>query len=183
LRIDKQIHDASNTSRQFGYLCASSGYRTIDQHEFDKGPSRFFIMDWALLLIYGNRKVLNGLPGKGMGSGLVCIGMVAGQKCNTWTPLNQGNVNMDKHEVNVAKHGRTTGWTFGTINACLTKIDLKADQQWDGMAKEHGISETHLTDCYRIVDRSHKRDFLEAGDSGSIVLHQNSGTWLGLLFG
>jgi hypothetical protein len=182
LQIEQEKDTAEKTSRDFGSLYASSGFRRVNRFEYDSAPIRSFMLDWGLLKISGNRTVSNNMPRASMALDGANTKIVPGQLCNTWTPLNKGKVNLKRYEVDVVKHGRTTGYTFGSINCGLTKINPEADPEWIKMAKTYNFSEGDVGHCYSVIKRG-KREFVEAGDSGSIIVHDASGTWLGLLFG
>lgn len=181
-RVASQRTTALNSARTFASVFSSSGFRTADKVEFTGPPARKFLLDWALLSIDESRTTNNLLPRTEMRLEGAMTGLVKGYLCDTWSPLNTGKMNLKRHEVDVVKHGRTTDWTFGSINCGLATVNPKADPAFKEMAKTYGLSNSDTSHCYSIIKRG-KRDFVDAGDSGSIVVHDPSGTWLGLLFG
>jgi hypothetical protein len=192
--IQTQLNIANQSSRDFGTLFASSGPRVMERPEFLREPSSAqpkgkaastnvnFLLDWALLEIAPSRSVENTLPNTGMRPNATTTHLVEGQLCNTWTPLDSGKTHIKRDEVQVAKYGRTTGYTFGTINCALTKINPEIDSSWENFGKVYHLDNSTVGVCYSIIRRG-KSDFVDSGDSGSVVVHDDTGTWLGLLFG
>jgi hypothetical protein len=188
------LNKAKQSSRDFGNLFASSGPRISERPEFLQEPGSAqpkgkgasanvnFLLNWALLETTPSRSVANKLPKTGMKTHGATTRLVEGQLCNTWTPLNSGKTHMKRDEVEVAKHGRTTGYTFGTINCALTKINPECDSIWEKLGKLYHLSNSKVGVCYSIAKRG-KNEFVGSGDSGSVVVHDGTGTWLGLLFG
>lgn len=194
IKLQAHMKEAVQSSREFGTLFASSGPRLVTRQEFLPRPgasqqkskasaaSVNFLLDWALLDIVPSRSVKNELPNTGMRPNGTKTHLVEGQLCRTWTPLDSRKTHIKRDEVEVGKHGRTTGFTFGTINCSLTRINPDIDSGWDGFGKVYGLNSSTIGLCYSIIKRG-KSSFVNAGDSGSVVVHDESGTWLGLLFG
>jgi hypothetical protein len=194
IRVQNELNKAKQSSRDFGTLFASSGPRISERPEFLQEPGSAqpkgkgasanvkFLLNWALLEITPSRSVVNRLPKTGMKTNGATTHLVEGQLCNTWTLLDSGKTYMKRDEVEVVKHGRTTGYTFGTINCALTKINLECDSSWKDLREVHRLSNSKVGVCYSIAKRG-KNDFVDSGDSGSVVVHDGTGTWLGLLFG
>jgi hypothetical protein len=194
LKKNKESKDlAKNCPRTLGTLFASSGPRTVKSPEFPtsigsaqpKGMAATeyqFLLDWALLKTDPSRTVRNELARVGFVLDGATTQLFQGQPCDTWTPLNIGKTHIKKEEVEVAKCGRTTGWTFGTISSVLTKINPEHDITFKEMAKVYGLSGSSFGTCYSVVKRG-RRSFVDSGDFGSIIVHDPTGTWLGLLFG
>jgi hypothetical protein len=96
--------------------------------------------------------------------------------CDKWSTFNveRGEV------VRVAKYGRTSGWTFGEINSACALINPELDKD---ISDEYGFTMKAPRRAFSVVSRDVKREFVYKGDSGSVLVHDGSGTWLGLLFG
>jgi hypothetical protein len=107
--------------------------------------------------------------------------LVEGLLCNTWTYLDCGKTHIKREEIEVVKHGRTTGYTFGTINSALTRINPQEDSSCEKIGKAYQLDNSKVGVCYSIVKRG-KSAFVDSGDSGSVVVHDGTGIWLGLLF-
>jgi hypothetical protein len=194
IRVQNELNKAKQFSRDFGTLFASSGPRISERLGFLQEPGSAqpkgkgasanvkFLLNWALLEITPSRSVANRLPKTGMKTNGATKHLVEGQLCNTWTPLDSGKTHMKRDKVEVAKHGRTTGYTFGTINCALTKINPDVDLVWEKLGKVYHLGNSKVGVCYSIAKRG-KNDFVDSGDSGSVVVHDGTGTWLGLLFG
>ncbi|KAL1798963.1 hypothetical protein ACET3X_003000 [Alternaria dauci] len=132
-----------------------------------------FPLDWALIRL-DKHNLINFLPKVELPRGYV-TNLVPEKRCHRWTTFNSNS-----ECVNVAKFGRTSGWTLGTINACSIAINPKSDPQVAGVC---GFSEETARACFGVATRYKKEPFMEPGDSRSILVHDGSGTQLGLLFG
>ncbi|KAI4689976.1 uncharacterized protein J4E84_004157 [Alternaria hordeiaustralica] len=173
--------------RRIGYVYAGSDRRTVKANKYasdpDTGrskekmkatePTLVFPLDWALIRMDDTTKrdVTNRLPDVYSNKTI----LVPTQQCRQWSTFNA-----NKEEVHVAKYGRTSGWTAGTINACMIIINPDADDEISG---DNGIDAKNVAACFGVVSSDERRDFCEFGDNGSVVLHEGSGTQLGLLFG
>lgn len=192
--LQDQKSEATQSSREFGTLFASSGPRLMERQEFLSRPGGAqpkgkaasatvnFLLDWALLEVMPSRSLKNELPNTGLRLNGTTTHLVEGQLCKTWTPLDSSKTHIKRDEVEVGKHGRTTGFTFGTINCALTKINPDIDSTWENVGQVYRPGNSTVGSCYSIIKRG-KTNFVDAGDSGSIVVHDDTGTWLGLLFG
>lgn len=192
--IQTRLNKAIQSSRDFGTLFASSGPRVMKRPEFLREPGSAqpkdkdastnvnFLLDWALLKIAPSRSVEDKLPNAGMRPSAMPTHLIEGQLCNTWTPLDPGNTHIKRDEVKVAKYGRTTGYSFGFVNCALTKINPEIDSSWENFGKVYHLDNSTVDVCYSIISRG-KSDFIDSGDSGSVVVHDDTGTWLGLLIG
>ncbi|KAI4622987.1 uncharacterized protein J4E87_006080 [Alternaria ethzedia] len=164
-----------------------SGQRTINANKYtsnpDTDPSKdkmkalqptfVFPLDWALIRMNDTKKrdVTNRLPDVYSTK----TKLVPTQQCRQWSTFN-----VNKEEVHVAKYGRTSGWTAGIVNACMIIINPDADEEISGA---YGIDAKNLGACFGVVSNDERNDFCELGDNGSVVLHEGSGTQLGLLVG
>ncbi|KAI4934340.1 hypothetical protein J4E85_002196 [Alternaria conjuncta] len=184
---DEEYKECESFDRRIGYVYAGSGRRTIEANKYtsdpDTGPGKdkmkalqptyVFPLDWALIRMDDAKKrdVTNSLPDVYSTK----TKLVPKQRCRQWSTFN-----VNKEEVHVAKYGRTSGWTAGTINACMIIINPDADDEISGT---YGMDAESVGTCFGVVSRDERGDFAEFGDNGSIVLHEESGTQLGLLFG
>jgi len=184
---DEEYKKCESFDRRIGYVYAGSGRRTIEANqcasEPDTGRSKekmkalqpkfVFPLDWALLRMDDTKKrdVTNTLPDVYSTK----TKLVPQQQCRQWSTFN-----VNKEEVYVAKYGRTSGWTAGIVNACMTIINPDADAEISGV---YSIGAKSVGACFGVVSGDEREDFAGFGDNGSVVLHEGSGTQLGLLFG
>ncbi|KAI4623730.1 hypothetical protein J4E80_003542 [Alternaria sp. BMP 0032] len=173
--------------RRIGYVYAGSGRRTIEANKYASDPETdrsknkmkalqptlVFPLDWALIRMDDTTKrdVRNSLPDVYSTKTKI----VPTQQCRQWSTFN-----VNKEEVHVAKYGRTSGWTAGTINACMIIINPGADEEISGA---YGMDAKNVGACFGVVSEDEREDFAGFGDNGSVVLHEGSGTQLGLLVG
>ncbi|KAI5301643.1 hypothetical protein KEM56_001505 [Ascosphaera pollenicola] len=139
--------------RRAGHLYASSGYRV-------RGESRC-PLDWSLTKLLEARNMKNGLEGRAVPGAMTLTNM------NTWRKL-------DFRGRTVAKFGRSSHWTQGTINS-VESVFSGREFPYDGMFT-----------CWPVVPETDT--FAQPGDAGSLVLDaadrsHTQGTWLGLLMG
>ena len=175
-------------NRYLGRVYAGSGRRTIAASKYatDEKTDKFkekqipesqghWILDWALIRIDNakQRDVVNQLPENVSGR---VLPLVPNMPCDKWSTFNANQKN-----IAVVKFGRTTHETRGNINSTIVLIDPTIDAQ---ISKIYGFTDTYRGSCFEAVKASAKdSEFLDSGDSGSILLHQESGAHLGLLFG
>lgn len=182
------------TDRTFGTVHASSGLRTVKCENLSSNPidgttisetgrSQFhFMLDWCLLAFHPGRGMYNHLAlwpqiGKSSYSTLR-----SGQQCSQWTVMNNPKCNILRDEVIVGKYGRTSKFTYGTIQPIPIIINPEIEGgQYGSFSETYGLT---VKDCgYSMSFIAPRSVVVENGDSGSIVLHAPSGDWLGLLFG
>lgn len=172
-------HVLQHNRAEYCKLIAASGARTIAS-SLSSDP---ILLDWALVEIDAKRIARNVLPNAAPVPGAPQTVLTPGLPCTRWSPLDTGATNIKRYEVNVCKYGRTTGWTFGQICAPDVKINTK-EREFMEMAKVYGIPEGSNGSCFAVVERpGFPGAVVGPGDSGSIVLHDKSRSWLGLLFG
>lgn len=171
-------------NRSLGHVYAGSGRRTttIDKYiarekteeSKQERPEYISPVDWALIRMDNveQRDIINEFPNDISGRPFWQIVAVL---CNRWTRFNINN-----ETVPVAKYGRTSGCTTGLINSCIARINPETNQK---IAKAYGFTRQKPGLCFTAVPESGRGEFIEAGDSGSILVHDGSGAQLGLLFG
>jgi hypothetical protein len=188
-----QLQQARITDLAFGTVAASSGLRTVKSEMFSSDPatgeriaetgkSKFrFILDWSLLDFHSERGMTNRLPLFPFKSPIESY-LGPALSCSKWTTLNNSKCHVMRDEVKVGKIGRSTGLTYGIVNAIPTIINPNIDEGEDKfMSDTYSLT---VKDCgFCMSFYSPKGAAVEKGDSGSIVLHVPSGHWLGLLFG
>ncbi|KAI4671334.1 uncharacterized protein J4E88_009368 [Alternaria novae-zelandiae] len=184
---DEEYKECESFDRRIGYVYAGSGRRTIEANKYasdpNTGPGKdkmkalqptiVFLLDWALVRMDDTktRDVTNSLPDVYSTK----TKLVPQQRCRKWSTFN-----VNKEEVHVAKYGRTSGWTAGIVNACMVIVNPDADEELSGA---YGMDAKNVGACFGVVSNDERNDFCEFGDNGSVVLHEESGTQLGLLFG
>ncbi|RMZ71413.1 zinc finger protein [Pyrenophora seminiperda CCB06] len=194
--MDNEYERCDKFARKIGHVYAGSGRRivTANKHATDektgklKGKSKMtgaihsFPLDWALIRLdnVNERDVINLLPTV-TPPAKYKPAIVPGKQCHRWTSFDAS-----KEDVQVVKYGRTSGWTFGHINACLIAINPDSDKEIAGV---YGFSKEAPGACFGVASRPARDEpfggglFIKSGDSGSILVHEESGTQLGLLFG
>ncbi|KAH9865473.1 hypothetical protein J1614_009057 [Plenodomus biglobosus] len=174
-----ETHVLQHNRTKYCKLIAASGARAVTS-TLSRDP---VLLDWALVEIAAERIATNILPNAAPVPRTPQTVLTPGLPCTRWSPLDTGETNIKRYEVNVCKYGRTTGWTFGQICVPDVKINTK-ERDFREMAKAYGIPEGGNGSCFAVVERpGFPRAVVEPGDSGSIVLHDKSRSWLGLLFG
>ncbi|XP_014557163.1 hypothetical protein COCVIDRAFT_97721 [Bipolaris victoriae FI3] len=183
-----RLNEEAQADRYLGQVYAGSGRRTIAAPKYatdfktgkSKGkqcqePQYNWISDWALIHIDNikQRDVVNQLPETVTGK---VLPLVHDMICNQWSTFN-----VNRERITVAKFGRSTHQTRAVINSTIVLIDPSVDAQ---ISKVYGFTDKYRGACYEVVKAKVKDpEFLDLGDSGSILLHSESGTQLGLLFG
>ncbi|KAF2439730.1 hypothetical protein P171DRAFT_395639 [Karstenula rhodostoma CBS 690.94] len=192
-----ELKEAGTFDRTFAAVCASSGLRSVRSERFSSDPKTGqvaaetgkpllrFLLDWSLLTFHPQRGMTNELPLRQQNNppGAQNKTLLSGKVCSQWTVLNNPKCHILRDEVNVGKFGRTTGFTYGQINAIPTIIDpVVGGKQYKSTAEAY---------VFTVEDCGHAMSFVghtsapvvKSGDSGSAVLHAPSGDWIGLLFG
>jgi hypothetical protein len=187
---DQEYKTCERFERGVGHVYAGSGRRTTEANKRASDPDTgrakekkkalqpvfVFPLDWALIRIDDTsvRDVTNRLPDvrvpRNSKTKLTSLKL-----CLHWS-----NFNVNKEVVPVAKFGRTSGWTFGTINSCMMVINPEIDAE---ISAVYGFTKKNPATCFGVTNAQHRFPFVEPGDSGSILVHDPSGTQLGLIFG
>ncbi|KAK7615193.1 hypothetical protein BKA81DRAFT_405307 [Phyllosticta paracitricarpa] len=172
-------------TRAAGSLMTTSGYQHLSK------SGRCFTLDWAVLNIDPSRNFRPDTVPRDKSSVQIADGM----DLPSWT---QGVMNDQKFAGvrskdgidTVVKLGRMSGWTRGKRNfAPASWKDLR--QEDPEVGGWHQDSCGVVTSCIRIEPYSESdgtkflnpSKFAQSGDSGSVVRDEETGTWLGLLFG
>jgi hypothetical protein len=134
-------------------------------------PKLGWDMDWCLLTVSSGRALSTSLPPTNNG-----VNLPLGLNVSRWSAIDPYK------NYDVAKRGRTTGWTKGVITAVASLLNNVVC-----METETGHGKPTL--CHAILNSAGK-DFAWGGDSGSLVLldekvpqHKSSATIVGLLCG
>lgn len=150
--IEQTIFEVQHFHRKAGYVYASSGAR-VDKHTHRS-------LDWTLIRLQQGREMKNlernarDIPEALDASNL-----------NSWRKVDMpGRI--------VAKHGRSSRWTHGTVNAI--------ESVFSGNLLPYGGRFT----CWLIIPQG--GNFAQPGDCGSIVLDSepkasSRGSWVGIL--
>lgn len=171
--------------RQLGSLSAGSGFRSVpgvvyntnENGKRKKGePGKYnFGLDWALLALDSGKRSAENRLRETHPSMFGKSGLMEGMKCNEWSTFD-----ISKVEIKTSKRGRTTGWTTGKLNSLFARINIT---QCGKMAAKFDFTDDRPGAAFTVVSGTRNIPFVDSGDSGSILLHDTSGTWLGLLFG
>ena len=158
---EKEISHIQDFNRDAGFIFASSGYRTAQASGPDPWP-----LDWSLTKLTSPRIMDNIIPGDA--SSVPADFMAYGTEANMWK-----NGPCVGHRV--VKHGRSSGWTTGTVNAIETVIS----------GNFSACGKTIV--AWSVLPARFPNYFCYPEDSGSIVLDAEPGspargTWVGLLF-
>ncbi|OAG03220.1 uncharacterized protein CC84DRAFT_963526 [Paraphaeosphaeria sporulosa] len=191
------LEKAQMTERTFATLSASSGRRSVYAERLPSDPKTGnvasatgkphlrFLLDWSLSVIQSERGMTNTLPlrQQDIPSKDKDKTLLSGKSCTRWTVLNNPKCHILRNEINVGKHGRTTGFTYGQVNPIPTIIDpIIANMKFASMANAYRLTVDDCGHAFSFVGHTHG-PVVKSGDSGSLVLHAPSGDWLGLLFG
>ncbi|KAF9731006.1 hypothetical protein PMIN01_10964 [Paraphaeosphaeria minitans] len=198
---EKRLKDISSTARMMGSVVAGSGLRDVEAHRYrdqnanENAKKIIWTLDWAVFTM-GKRKANNSvliaendfpasLSDKGHSTRLL-NGLLA----DTWAQFRLSYDHDDgEHPLMVAKCGRTSGWTFGKVNATIAKINPREDEE---ISKKYKYTNETFGEVWAVGSRSPDQHFLflRKGDSGSICIFDpvdpcdtQVGAWLGLLFG
>lgn len=187
---NQQYLSIDKVNRRIGHVHAGSGFRHVKTPRYatdpasggkskDTSKAQFnFTLDWALVTVTNptNRQVANILPDVEPPHKPITA-MTASFVCRKWSVFD-----VNKDSVPVTKVGRTSGWTFGNIGSELCRINPEVhNKEFAEMAEHYGFTTDNPGFCFHVVNEY--ESFLEPGDSGSILLHNPSGAWLGLCFG
>ncbi|KAK2748870.1 hypothetical protein FQN55_004012 [Onygenales sp. PD_40] len=146
-----------------GHVAASSGYRTVDSEGCSWGT------DWALIKLSEDRPMENRIidiePDMSMGKFELDV-------AKFWSTKELGPGSK------LAKKGKTTNWTSGTVNAI--KANLRMSRKESG--GEFNLHASRDISAWVAHAPKHKRPFCSAGDNGSLVFNIDTGNVVGLLF-
>ncbi|KAL9615777.1 MAG: hypothetical protein Q9160_009267 [Pyrenula sp. 1 TL-2023] len=163
-----RIQVAKDFDRRFGWVVASSGKRWASLPEMEhpnlatrkssEGPMVRWVLDWSLIRIANDRGFMDIVQQPGYTS------PIPARRYQSITPY--------KH-YNVAKSGRSSGWTKGIISAakCLLNAEYtptKQPETYPAVLSWEKIPSLGVG--YSVLPREQKTPFLEPGDSGSFVL-------------
>lgn len=167
----KRIQNAQLFDRRFGWVAASSGDRDTPEPEVEhpdpsrqrssEDPMAKWILDWCLIRIANNRGLLDAVqqPGRIFS-----------------TPARQyQSIDRRKH-YNVAKCGRTSGWTYGIMSAARNLQRIYRQNGQIRPTDQPKINPAVLSwgpghkVGYSVLPRDGETTFLDPGDSGSFVL-------------
>ncbi|KAK7192293.1 hypothetical protein PSPO01_01865 [Paraphaeosphaeria sporulosa] len=191
------LEKAQTMERTFATLSASSGRRSVRAERLPSDPKTGniasptgklplrFLLDWSLSVFHSERGMANALPlrQQDIQSKDKERTLLSGKACTRWTVLNNPKCHNLREEVNVGKHGRTTGFTYGQVNPIPTIIDpIIGDKRFAPIANGYGFTVDDCGHAFSFVGHT-PGPVVESGDAGSLVLHAPSGDWLGLLFG
>lgn len=141
--VDILEEDGTPEKRYLGSLWAASGPRT-SRYSLENLPNEpGWLLDWALGKIDPRKRdISDNIP-------------------NFWANKFNPPIRLPKNGIadqyqshslkqEVAKHGRTTGWTTGVLNAAVAfvKPDTKAD-----VNNKHEQSDNHIDDCEPGIDK------------------------------
>ncbi|RAR15605.1 hypothetical protein DDE83_001055 [Stemphylium lycopersici] len=187
---DAEFKKLDGMVRTVGCVYAGSGRRTTTANKYatdnkagkskeknkSREPTFLFPLDWALVRLddIQQRNMTNRLSKTRIPT-TSTTSLSPDKLCSKWTVFD-----VNKEEVRGAKYGRTSGWSLGTINACIVIINPKEDDEISGA---YNFTTEKPGACFGVVSRQARADFIEKGDSGSVLVHDGSGAQLGPLFG
>jgi hypothetical protein len=155
---------AESYSCYLGHVYAASGFQTcINQRYLELPEHRNWASDWCLVQL-DPLKPISCMVGDVSSDALFPYGTEVTRYCS---------ISKDEN-YRVLKRGRTTGWTTGTLSAIDSVIrsrdqhppelpttqELRAGEKWDQNAVR----------VHTIIGSEKRPQFLEPGDSGSLVL-------------
>ena len=148
----------ASCDRSAGFVASSSGYRAVNNKGYQ------WALDWAVISLRPERPIVNVISGTAIDSGL---GPYEGLRVNRWSTIGP------LADLVVFKKGRSTGWTYGTVNGIET--DMKLNPRADGYGHRQKVA------AWAVPTPSKLANFATSGDSGSLVL-KSGGVIIGLLF-
>ncbi|KAI4616628.1 hypothetical protein J4E80_005902 [Alternaria sp. BMP 0032] len=127
------------------------------------GRTLKFALDWALIKVVTGRTMSDRVPLGGAG-----IKVPLGAEVTRFTKI--------KHtrSLQVAKKGRTTGWTYGRINGIGSLLNLPHDSTSIvpvDMEQRFGTTDGIML-AFGVMHDRKGEEFMRAGDSGSCVLER-----------
>lgn len=196
-KLEDQLAAAKKADRTIGNLLACSGRQMIQAYAEhrnrkdggSKGKKMYaYPMDWALVALDQDRTIING------------FGIEVNKQARKFHRRQKPNFTSNLHEwtdcrvwshcnlyvgdaVKVAKHGRTAGWTFGligVIDPVIRRLGPDTDLQISGA---YGFTEEIPGHAWGISSAIYGPPFVQPGDAGSVLVHDGTGAWLGLIFG
>jgi hypothetical protein len=187
---NRKFKEFEKAKRRIGSVFAGSGYSWAKKPKYATDPNtgkevngpqpRNMILDWSLIELdekKTDRNVVNRTP-PDLAPGIPNSTLVPDMICDRWSVFDAR-----KCAVPVAKVGRTGGWTSGTISGTLVRIDDEVKEgRYKNIADNYPFTKDGPVFCFQAVRSGGKTPFVLGGDSGSILMHNPSGTWLGLCF-
>ncbi|KAF2733830.1 hypothetical protein EJ04DRAFT_564829 [Polyplosphaeria fusca] len=158
----KEAEDFGNR-REMGTIFAASGYTTCSLGE----TTNDYGLDWGLIWLNPHCKINNVIPDLPKDASIP-----ANTRIDTWMPIGI------RDTYRVAKRGRTSQWTLGSIGPLLSKLKpfyLGLEDPSNMVQDTIRIGDvTHnngpiVAHCI-VAERKGKKDFMQRGDSGSLVL-------------
>lgn len=166
----RRLYQINHFPRRVGHVYAASGYRTCEDPRYRLEKRKDWALDWCLVQVDQPRSIscrLYNVPPTGY---YIQDKVEVNQYCT---------ISVDEH-YKVVKRGRTSGWTRGTISAIGSVVRVQGNfepslilpsvqkakfkEKWGGKAVlVHGI-----------VGTKENPQFIQAGDSGSLILLDQS---------
>ncbi|USP79246.1 hypothetical protein yc1106_06520 [Curvularia clavata] len=186
----------ANPDRHFGTVWATSGFRigdctgcshtrelesltaamAKDANSFNtetQGHKLGFGLDWALIKLDANRELSWKIP-------------LYSKLRFTYLHITQFTHIQENKSYKVAKKGRTTGWTSGTISQIGSIVKLRPDNTNAVPADlRDQFGDATIVRAFSILHDDKREDFMKGGDSGSCVLLNEASdkpNFVGLLF-
>ncbi|KAF2243559.1 hypothetical protein BU26DRAFT_510057 [Trematosphaeria pertusa] len=181
--LSAELNHIETHNRNVGSLWAASGRRVRESLVHGESKAYNWLCDWALIEINPNKSMSNAVvdpspPLEQRRKGVKSI-LQSGMLADEYGTLNPATEN------NVAFKGRTSGWSFGTVNTVHSRLN-----RFDTchIAQTYGLSKKKPGYGWAIVPRIglYTSEVSLGGDSGSVVLmdeKDNVARWVGLLFG
>ncbi|PSN70762.1 hypothetical protein BS50DRAFT_584352 [Corynespora cassiicola Philippines] len=180
---------AEEQPSQVGPIYAASGFRSRDNprflHQSESDQHKDWALDWGLFKVNNEDSIssqLMNVPERGYDHILRNVVPTVTQYCTISTNKN----------YNVAKRGRTTGWTNGRISAINSVVRFSnkkiSQEEWEYIPENERIPTSQrimFQDMFASkpvfvhtivgLNTNKSLQFLEAGDSGSfVILNQSS---------
>ncbi|EFQ93688.1 hypothetical protein CFE70_002850 [Pyrenophora teres f. teres 0-1] len=200
----------SMPDRLLGTVLASSGYRTCNNTDYTLAETKSFskvihVPNYAFRYKDGTMplSLAEKINGRTLDFGLnwAVIKLAKNRTLSDRTPPRSSGVKIPtraqvgryahiRHNVsyNVAKKGRTTGWTYGKVSEIGSLLNLRPA---DGtsiipvdLADRYGQTNAIML-AFGVIDDRKREEFMSSGDSGSCVLLNESNpkaTIVGLLY-
>jgi hypothetical protein len=136
-----------------------------------------FGLNWAVIKLANNRTLSNRTPQRSSG-----VKVPTGAQVSRYTHI--------RHDISydVAKKGRTTGWTHGKVSEIGSLLNLRPADRTSvipvDLAERFGQTNAIML-AFGVIDDRKRAEFMLCGDSGSCVLLNESNpkaTIVGLLY-
>lgn len=187
--LENDLRELEQFDRQIGALYAASGFRytpgityNTEEHGRKKEGVQSYhrwALDWALINLDSKERMFENKT-RTMSEKIKPMTILkANDDCQKWSTFD-----VRRNTIDLIKRGRTTDWTAGRISSLPVRINPKEHR---GIAQPFGFTEDEPESAWGLhpvprKDKAQEEAVCEPGDSGSVFVQDENGTWVGLLF-